>query len=95
MDGWNEKKRQWGYPGWQIEELLNDCFDVLVSEVKLAQPDVIVFFTGHSYDECIRRIFPGAQFSPAAPAGFGPNWLSTVKHGNLPDHSYRTYHLGI
>jgi hypothetical protein len=94
MDGWNEKKRQWGYPGWQTEELLNNWFDVLVSEVKLAEPDVVVFFTGHRYDECIQRIFLGAQFSTTAPPGFGPNWLSIVKHDKLPQHSYRTYHPG-
>lgn len=93
MAGLN-KQDKWGYPGWLIEELINKSFDVLVSEVNLAEPDVVVFFTGHDYDECLERSFPGVRLSAVPRANLDSNWLAAVKHVRLPEHSYRTYHPG-
>ncbi|MGB8986353.1 MAG: hypothetical protein WCC37_07105, partial [Candidatus Sulfotelmatobacter sp.] len=93
MDGWTEKGK-WGYPGSLVEERINESFNVLTCEVAVAKPDVVVFFTGHSYDECIERSFPGVQFSATPSVGFDTNWLCLIKHDLLPAHSYRTYHPG-
>jgi len=93
MDGVNKKGKR-GYPGWPIEECLIQFFDVVGSEVELAKPDVTVFFTGHGYDKCIERSFPGAQFERVPHSGLDGKWLSVVKHDRLPQCSYRTYHPG-
>jgi len=93
MDGLNRKGRQ-GYPGWPIEERINKSFNVLVSEVDLAEPGVVAFFTGHDYDECLRVSFPGVQLSKVQSSGLDDKWLSLVRHDRLPEHSFRTYHPG-
>lgn len=93
MDGL-DKKGKWGYPGWPIEERINKSFNIIISEADMAEPDVVVFFTGRSYDECLGRSFPGAKLCAVPQSGLDFKWLSVVKHDRLPEHSYRTYHPG-
>jgi hypothetical protein len=93
MDGLN-KKNKWGYSGWPIAEQIFKSFDVLPSEVDLARPDVVVFFTGHSYDEHLEMTFPGAELSTVPRSCLDGKWLSAVRHARLPKHSYRIYHPG-
>jgi hypothetical protein len=64
---------------------------VLKEELKILQPDAVVFFTGWtSYDYTIKKIFPGVLLIPVD--GGDGKLLSQLSHPSLPVHSYRTYH---
>lgn len=62
--------------------------DILPREVKITEPDAVVFFTGPTskYDRLLRRTFDGAELSEVEPS------LHTVSHPALPEQSFRTYH---
>jgi len=78
------------------EKLVCNSFPVLLQEIKITNPDVVVFFTGPHYDERLEEIFPGVQIITME--GFGPQanfsaaTLAKVIHGELPAKSFRTYH---
>lgn len=65
---------------------------LLPTEVELAAPSVVVFFTGPEYDEVLRKTFPGAALELVPHEK--PRLLARVRHEALPQHSYRTYHPG-
>jgi hypothetical protein len=72
-----------------LEERICDAFNVLPDEIRVAQPRVIVFFTGPEYNARLLATFPAAQFLPVR--GFGIEMLAKISHPSLPEHSYRTY----
>ena len=56
------------------------------AELQILEPDVIVFFTGPSYDDRLRSTFPTLRFIELTEA------LKRLEHPSLPYHSYRTPH---
>jgi hypothetical protein len=62
---------------------------IFVGEVQTMKPDVCVFTTGPNYDHVIDRYFPGVEFQPT---DLGVRTLAVVKHRDLPERSFRTYH---
>lgn len=60
--------------------------DLLAMEIEVTQPDVVVFFTGPSYDLRLAATFAGIGFTEIAPG------ITTLKHPILPARSFRTYH---
>jgi hypothetical protein len=79
-------------PAAQIEELVSQNFPVVADEVKIAHPDVVVFFTGPDYDERLQKTFTGARLEEIVTDP--PGLLARVKHDTLPERSFRTYHPG-
>jgi hypothetical protein len=78
-------------PTVQQEQQMGQLFDhILRFELRFARPDVIVFFSGPTFDEHIRRIWPGAQFSAISP--YSVRQLAYVRHRALPVRTFRTYH---
>jgi hypothetical protein len=79
-------------PSVDVENILRGCFDVLAKEIELAAPDIIVFFTGPSYDQLLCSTLQGSQLydtplnNRRLLARLGSNG------GALPKRSYRTYH---
>ncbi len=61
---------------------------LLPEEIRLLKPDVVVFFTGPKYENCLQNTFANVKFRTISKC------LSRVVHDNLPTHSYRTYHPG-
>lgn len=73
-----------------IEDVLCNCFNVLPEEIRLASPTVVVFFTGRTYDDRLRKSFLGCELCPASSRPV--NELALVQAPGLPRHTYRTYH---
>jgi hypothetical protein len=77
---------------WQIHKDIIKNFDCLKEELLIVQPDVILFFSGPTYDDRIRIQFDEQlqflQLVPEIPI----RELARVSHPLLPKHSYRTYH---
>lgn len=83
----------------EIEELLQQEYNVLPMEIDALKPDVIIFLTGPYYDGRIKRTFEnvsvlGDQLTFISIEGFSKNQLSRLSHPALPYHTYRTYHPG-
>jgi hypothetical protein len=64
---------------------------LLGHEVDVLKPDVVVFFTGPSYDKAIQCAFPKAEFHPLMPE-FTVSELAIVNAPGLPAKAIRTYH---
>ena len=64
--------------------------DLLIIEINILQPKVCIFFTGPSFDERIKNIFPAIEFSNVS--GHSSRQLSQLKHPNLPNLTFRSYH---
>ncbi|GIP52919.1 hypothetical protein [Paenibacillus vini] len=84
-------------PPHEIENLLQQEYNVLPMEIYALKPEVVVFFTGPDYDDRLRETFHrvgglGKPLSFEPVKDFKVNVLSRVVHSNLPYHTYRTYH---
>ncbi|MBI5528462.1 MAG: hypothetical protein HY897_19185 [Deltaproteobacteria bacterium] len=79
--------------GQGTQDAVIGSFDVLKDEVRILKPDVVVFFTGHYYDDAIARQFPGVEFQGIE--GVGRAGLAKLSHESLPDLTFRTYHPGF
>lgn len=77
-------------PRRDLEKSILDHFPVVAEEMKIAAPDVVVFFTGPCYDEVIKEIWPNAELKSFE--GFDRRKLAQVEHADLPQRSVRTYH---
>ena len=59
-------------------------------EVRLASPDVCLFFTNRKYDSRLTDLFTGIEFQELD--GLPYNHFCRLVHPLLPEHSYRTPH---
>jgi len=75
----------------EIEEAICEVFPVVPHEVRILEPDVVVFFTGPSYDKRLEKTFLGVKFIRVS--GISKKELSLIR-GNevLPELTFRTYH---
>ncbi|MFZ5823514.1 MAG: PGN_0703 family putative restriction endonuclease [Bacillota bacterium] len=64
-------------------------FNVLAAELRILEPDVVIFFTGPYYDQRIVESFPGARLEPVLES---KGAIVRIIHPDLPLHTYRTYH---
>lgn len=78
-------------PSREIEDEVFQLFAVLADEIRLSNPDVVVFFTGPHFDHLLVRTFPEAKITPVPRHD---KYLSMVTHPDLPYRSFRTYHPG-
>lgn len=72
------------------------AFPVLIDEIAIAEPEVVVFFTGPDFD-CLlglNETFPGLEFHHVNVQGIGWHDLCVLKHHKLPELTFRTYHPG-
>lgn len=59
-------------PGPDVEEKVASAFNVLGKEIELAEPHVVVFFTGPDYIERFRTTFPDVELVPVPVDGVSP-----------------------
>jgi hypothetical protein len=78
-------------PTEEVENLICETFPVVADEIRILDPDVVVFFTGPYYDRRLEQIFPGAAIKAVKA---DRNYVSRVEHKALPARSFRTYHPG-
>jgi hypothetical protein len=77
---------------WEQHKKFVEKFDVLVEEIKIVNPDVVVFFTGPSYDDKIKIQFKeDVQFKKVMNDVPSREFAQLI-NPNLPFHTYRLYH---
>lgn len=73
-----------------------DAFPVLGRELKIANPHVVIFFTGPTYDDLIKNtIFKGVEYKNVGDIPkehFAQLSLPNSANSELPEKTYRTYH---
>ncbi|WP_126428609.1 hypothetical protein [Brevibacillus marinus] len=69
-------------PSPEVEEIVCTAFPLLPHEITALQPDVVIFFTGPSYDGRLKRTFPKVVFEPVE--GLAPHVLYRIRHEQLP-----------
>ncbi len=62
-------------------------FELLNHEIRVLQPDIVIFLTGFSYDEEFKHVFNNISYSPVI-----DNVLYRVSHEDLPDNTLITLH---
>jgi hypothetical protein len=72
------------------ESTIKTLDDVLVSEIKIISPCICMFFSGPSFDNRIKDIFKGVEFTPIE--GWATSQFCQLKHPDLPVNSFRSYH---
>ncbi len=78
-----------GFPPDYIYEMERVHFDVIKEELKIVQPNVVLFLTGPNYDSVIEDCFGKLEYTALEP--FSTRQLASVKIENV-DSAFRTYH---
>jgi len=77
-------------PKQDILDVLMSAFPIVPVEISIAQPDVVVFFTGPDYDDLIETTFPETRFH--AVGKYRVRELAVLENDRIPSLSFRTYH---
>jgi hypothetical protein len=79
---------------WETHKESVSHFDCLREEIKILNPDVIIFLSGPNYDDKIKIQFnEELEFTPLFEE-IGVRELARIKSAGLPVRTYRTYHPG-
>lgn len=77
-------------PSKEIERLLYEKLPLLPEEVRIAKPDLIIFFTGPDFDYIINALFNNPEMTPFSGKEISKLAKVSLKGYNLK--GYRTYH---
>jgi hypothetical protein len=78
---------------WETHKECVKHFDCLREEIKILNPDVIIFFSGPQYDDKIREQFNKDELKfETVFEDIGVQELARIKGDYLPKHTYRIYH---
>lgn len=85
---YNEKH---AYPlNREIQNIINNEYNILEEEIKIINPDIVLFLTGPNYDYYIKNQLKGVEFKTVENYQIGQ--FARVEHKSLPDNSFRIYH---
>jgi hypothetical protein len=79
-----------GRPDKAHEAVFSTVDNLLVDEIRIVKPKVCVFFISYLFDYRLKNIFNEIEFIKVD--GFEEKVLCQVKHPNLPELTFRTYH---
>ena len=83
-------------PGFNLEihQITKQYFNVIQDEIKILQPDLLIFFTGPKYNERIQEAL--GEFSNIEIDGFSARQMCNIEFKEFPGikKSIRTYHPG-
>lgn len=79
-----------GAPSSQIIQATLNSFPVVKEEIRILQPNIIIFFTGPNYDRYLKDSFEYLSLNPME--GWNSRKLAKVAAKELPINSFRTYH---
>ena len=86
-------KSESGTPQQGLINYTIDYFNVIPQEIEILKPNVLLFLSGHTYDDHIRKTI--GNFSIVPIDGFSTNELCILKFDNITvDLAIRTYHPG-
>ena len=74
-------------PTKELQKKANKGYHLLKDEIKIIKPDIVIFLTSWKYDNKIREVFKNVEFEIIE-----PRKLSRIKHHDLPELTFRTYH---
>ncbi|MFM2199903.1 MAG: hypothetical protein RLZZ505_3335 [Verrucomicrobiota bacterium] len=79
-----------GRPPTAVLEWQKDWFNLIREEIRILNPDVVIFFSGPNYDHLISRIFDDVNFDKVGE--YKTRKLARISSSFLPRHTFRTYH---
>lgn len=74
-------------PDPELQKINERGFDLIIDEIKIINPDIVIFITGWDYEHQFQRVFQGLEYKD-----IDRNYLYQCVHPNLPTHSYMTMH---
>ena len=79
-----------GRPYGEYETAISELDGILLSEIKIIEPDFCLFYTGPNFDHRLENIFKDIEFIEIP--DFTVREFCKLKHPDLPENSYRSHH---
>lgn len=76
----------------EVQNLIDTKFNILEDEIRIINPDIVLFLTGHNYDNYIRTQLDGVKFHKLENSDYEKSQFARVEHKVLPEKSFRIYH---
>ena len=74
----------------KAQNIIDNEFDILEEEIKIINPDIVLFLTGPNYDNYIVNQLKGVEFKTVE--NYHIRQFARVEHEALPKNSFRIYH---
>ena len=74
----------------KAQSIIDNEFNILEEEIKIINPDIVLFLTGPNYDYYIKNQLKGVEFKTVENYQIGQ--FARVEHKSLPKNSFRIYH---
>ena len=76
----------------KVHNLIYDKFNCLEEEIKIINPEIVLFLTGPNYDDYIKVQLNGVKFHKLENSDYEKRQFARVEHEVLPKKSFRIYH---
>ena len=76
----------------EVQNLIDTKFNILRDEIKIINPDIVLFLTGPNYDDYIKVQLNGVKFHKLENSDYEKRQFARVEHEVLPKKSFRIYH---
>lgn len=76
--------------GKEAQNIIDNEFNILEEEIKIINPDIVLFLTGPNYDYYIKNQLKGVEFKTVE--NYHIRQFARVEHKSLPKNSFRIYH---
>jgi hypothetical protein len=84
-----EKRGKKGHQTSNVRDVEDKYFHVIPDEIRILQPNVLLFVTGPFYDNCVKKNFNGVVYSSIEP--YKERQLAKLSIPDI-DFAFRTYH---
>lgn len=74
----------------KAQNIIDNEYNILEEEIKIINPDIVLFLTGPNYDYHIEKQLKGVEFKTIE--NYGIRQFARVEHEALPKNSFRVYH---
>mgnify|MGYP007084593368 FL=1 len=74
----------------KAQNIIDNEYNILEEEIKIINPDIVLFLTGPNYDYYIKAQLNGVEFKTVE--NYGIRQFARVEHKSLPKNSFRIYH---
>lgn len=76
----------------EVQNLIDRELNILEDEIKIINPDIVLFLTGPNYDDYIKTQLRGVKFHKLENFDYEKKQFARVEHEVLPKKSFRIYH---
>ncbi|TKZ36428.1 hypothetical protein [Brachyspira catarrhinii] len=76
----------------EVQNIIDKKFNILKDEIKIINPDIVLFLTGPDYDDYIKTQLEGVKFHKLENSDYEKSQFARVEHEVLPKKSFRIYH---